>query len=124
MRKPIVPFEAGEIVRVPFPFTDRAAHKRRPALVLSMKSFNDRHMHLILAMITSAKNAPWPSDITITDETRAGLPSPSVIRLKLFTLDERLVLGTLGKLSKSDKAAVQKRIGSALGMVMQRETKS
>ncbi len=111
-----MPFEAGEIVSVPFPFTDRSAHKRRPALVLSTKSFNDRHMHLILAMVTSAKNPPWPSDIGITDESSAGLSSPSVIRLKLFTLDERLVLGTLGKLSKSDKAAMMKRIAVTLGI--------
>jgi mRNA interferase MazF len=120
MRKPIVPFEAGEIVCVPFPFTDRAVRKRRPALVLSVKSFNDRHLHLILAMVTSAKNPPWPSDIAITDETTAGLPSPSVIRLKLFTLDERLVLDTLGKLSKSDKAVAMKRIASTLGIAAHR----
>ena len=113
-----MPFEAGQIVYVPFPFTDRAAHKRRPALVLSMKSFNNRHTHLILAMITSAKNPPWPSDITITDEASAGLPSPSVIRLKLFTLDERLVLGILGKLSKSDKTAVTKRVAAVFGITI------
>jgi len=107
-------FEAGDIVCIPFPFTDRAIHKRRPALVLSAKNFNTSHMHLILAMVTSAKNPPWPSDITITDQTKAGLPSASVVRMKLFTLDERLVLGLLGKLSKTDKTAVIERIAAAL----------
>lgn len=111
-----MPFDVGEVVRVPFPFTDRKAYKRRPAVVLSTRSFNDRHMHLILAMVTSINNPPWPSDVTITDQTSAGLSSPSVIRMKLFTLDERLILGAIGKLSKSDQTTVQERIVSTLGM--------
>lgn len=113
-----MPFNAGDVVRVPFPFTDRSTHKRRPALVLSMKSYNEQHMHLILAMVTSAKNPPWPSDITITDQKSAGLPSPSVVRMKLFTLDERLVLNTLGKLSKFDLTAVQKQIAAVMGIAL------
>ena len=108
-------FETGDIVCIPFPFTDRVVHKRRPALVLSAKNFNTSHMHLVLAMITSAKNPPWPSDVSISDQTNAGLPSASVVRMKLFTLDERLVLGLLGKLSKSDKAAVWGRMSTVLG---------
>jgi len=111
-----MPFEAGDIICVPFPFTDRAAHKRRPALVLSVKNFNSQHMHLILAMVTSADNPPWPSDVSITDQTQAGLPSSSVVRMKLFTLDERLVLDVLGKLSRFDKAAVLKRMTTTFGI--------
>jgi len=111
-----VPFDSGEVIVVPFPFTDRAMHKRRPALVLSNRSFNEQHRHLLLAMVTSANNPPWPSDVRIIDQVSTGLPSPSVIRMKLFTLDERLVLDTIGKLSKSDKSAVQKRIDTMLGI--------
>jgi mRNA interferase MazF len=107
-------YDNGDIVLVPFPFTDRSMRKRRPALVLSKKSFNDQHMHLILAMVTSAKNPSWPSDIKISDQVSAGLPQPSVIRLKLFTLDDRLILSKLGKLSKSDRVAAIKRISNAL----------
>jgi mRNA interferase MazF len=49
-----------------------------------------------MAMITSAKNAPWPLDICITDLEKGGLPSPSVVRMKLFTLDHRLVIKKSG----------------------------
>lgn len=45
-----------------------------------------------MAMITSAKNSDWPLDIEIQDLNRAGLPSPSIIRMKLFTLDEKLII--------------------------------
>ena len=111
-----MPFEAGDIVCIHFPFTDRAVHKRRPALVLSIKNFNSSHMHLILAMVTSAKNPPWPSDTTISDQVKAGLPSASVVRMKLFTLDERLVIGLLGKLAEVDKTAVMGRVSAVLGV--------
>jgi mRNA interferase MazF len=96
-----------QVVRVPFPFTDRVASKNRPALVLSdAAAFNTPSGHLVLAMITSAKNAPWPLDCPIEDLEAAGLPAPSVVRCKLFTLDVRLIRGALGRLNASDAARV------------------
>ena len=65
-----------------------------------------------MAMITSQANAPWPLDCPITDLSAAGLPAPSVVRFKLFTLDHRLVRGELGKLAAGDAARV--RAGLAL----------
>ncbi len=100
-------YEGMQVVRVPFPFTDRVASKNRPALVLSdAAAFNTPSGHLVLAMITSAKNAPWPLDCPIEDLESAGLPAPSVVRCKLFTLDVRLIRGALGQLNASDAARV------------------
>jgi mRNA interferase MazF len=110
-----VTFESGDVVRVSFPFTDRTMRKRRPALVLSIRTFNDKHKHLVLSMITSAQNSPWLSDVAISDQASAGLPNPSVVRMKLFTLDERLVIGLLGRLSHTDKAAVYNAIAAVFG---------
>ena len=45
----------------------------------------------VLAMITSAAHSRWPLDVPLTDLAAAGLPAPSVVRMKLFTLDDRLV---------------------------------
>ena len=42
-------------------------------------------------MIASQGNPPWPLDCSITDLKSAGLPAPSLVRFKLFTLDHRLV---------------------------------
>jgi mRNA interferase MazF len=89
-------FERFAVVRVPFPFTDRAEQKRRPALVLSQPGFQQTCVLLLLAMITSARQSSWPLDCPIEDLQAAGLPQPCVVRLKLFALDERLVLGSLG----------------------------
>lgn len=106
-------FDAFDVVVVPFPFTDRTTTKRRPALVLS----DARHLgepigHSVMAMITSQENAPWPLDVPITDQPAAGLTSPSVVRMKLFTLDHRLVLRKAGHLSKADRESVRKALRS------------
>ena len=98
-----------DIVVVPFPFVDSPASKRRPAIILSSKKyFNQETNHSILAMITSARNVPWPCDVTITDLVSAGLKNASVIRMKLFTIDHKLIIDHLGTLSKKDRQSIQK----------------
>jgi mRNA interferase MazF len=109
-----VTFKRFDVLVVPFPFTDSAAVKRRPALVLSAEPFNDRAGHLVLAMITSRENRGWPLDVEIRELRAAGLSHPSVVRMKLFTLDERFVLRKAGKLATADVAAVQKSLGLLL----------
>ncbi len=100
-------FNSYSVVAVPFPFTDKNYTKKRPALVISREEYQEDNHHCILAMITSAKQSQWKTDVTIQDIERAGLPGLSVIRPKIFTLDERLVLRVLGKLSEKDKKAVK-----------------
>lgn len=96
----------GDIVVVPFPFVDLAAEKRRPSLILSRTEFNDSHRHSICAMITTAAHSKWPSDITIHDLQRAGLKHRSVIRWKLFTLPNEIILKRLGNLAERDRQNV------------------
>ena len=105
-----------DVVRVPFPFTDRNAAKNRPALVLSDgAAFNAPAGHSVMAMITSASHAPWPLDVAIYDLAAAGLPAASIVRFKLFTLDHRLIRGTLGRLGTKDRAQVAKAVAKLLG---------
>lgn len=99
--------QAFDIVVVPFPFTDRATTKRRPALVLSTTQFNQQAKHAVMAMITSADQFAWPGDCPIHDLNTAGLASVCLIRLKLFTLDERLVIRRAGTLAELDQKKFQ-----------------
>lgn len=110
-------FEAFDVVVVPFPFTDQSMTKRRPALVLSdANRFNSRVGQSVLAMITSAKNSDWPLDVEIEDLDSAGLTSPSIVRMKLFTLDHQLIIRKAGKLAKNDQVGVQRTILNLLGV--------
>jgi mRNA interferase MazF len=111
-----VTFERFSVVRVPFPFSDRNATKNRPALVLSdAAAFNTPVGHSVMAMITSEVNAPWPLDCPLSDLAAAGLPAPSKVRFKLFTLDHRLVRGELGRLSAADQQVVRMSLKQLLG---------
>ncbi len=74
-------FEQGDVVRVPFPYTDRPTRQRRPALVVSNGAIGEGQELLWVAMITSAQNRAWPGDVPFgAGYAEAGLPAPSVVR--------------------------------------------
>ena len=102
-----------DVVVVPFPFTDRLAAKRRPALIISSENFNRVHQQTILAMITSA-GSDWQSDVAIRGWRQAGLSVPCKVRFKLFTLDHTLLIRKLGTLSEQDARAVKQALGLVL----------
>ncbi len=106
--------ERWDVVVVPFPFTDRPASKRRPALTLSQREFN-AHGHSVLAMITTKVDPPWPGDTPLQNLSGAGLPAASAVRLKLFTLDNRLITKIAGTLSSGDRARVATQLERFVG---------
>lgn len=108
-------YDAFDVLVVPFPFTDRAAEKRRPAVVLTLRAANAQTGHSVCAMITSAENAPWPHDIPLIDLASAGLSSASVIRLKWFTIDNRLILRRAGALAVRDRRSLRRVMRGVLG---------
>ena len=113
-------FDRWDVVVVPFPFTDRPVRRRRPAVVVSQRGPLGAVVgHSVLAMITSAGHVSWPLDVPVRDLAAAGLPAPSVVRLKLFTLDDRLVERAAGALAPEDAADVSQALtrlfGSASG---------
>lgn len=109
-------FEQGTVVRVPFPYTDRATRQRRPALVVSQCGIGESDGLLWVVMITSAENRPWPDDVALGDGFRtAGLPAPSVIRpCKLATIEARHA-ETLGRITPDAMAAVATVLRRHLG---------
>jgi mRNA interferase MazF len=109
-------YEPFDVVVVPFPFTDSSRTKRRPALVLSQKSdFGAIIEHSVLAMITSQKNEPWPLDVVIKNKKQSGLTAPSMVRMKLFTLDNRFILRKIGHLSESDQKQIKQSLSKIFG---------
>jgi mRNA interferase MazF len=88
--------DAWSVVVVPFPFSASPQMKSRPAVVLSGIGFNRGGLS-VMAMITSARHTRMRGDIPIKAGT-AGLPKDCLIRMKLFTLDNRLIRNRLGVL--------------------------
>lgn len=106
-------FDVWDIVKVPFPYTDRPVRQRRPALVVAAGEIEVAHGLLWLVMITSAENRGWSDDVGISDLDGAGLPAPSIVRpAKMATVDARDAqrLGTLSIVDREAVAAGLRRI--------------
>lgn len=107
--------QAFDVVVVPFPYADRLAEKRRPALVISNRKLA-LHGLVWLAMITSADNEPWSSDVAIADLKRSGLPAPSVVRpAKIACIDPSRIDRRIGRLDKAAARNVSQRLRGFLG---------
>ncbi len=109
-------YEPFSIIVVPFPFTDKDYTKKRPALVMSSLEHQEQTNHISLLMITSAKNSAWTSDYVINILEGTGINAQSIIRQKLFTIDSRLVIKSIGKLSPIDKVEVLKKVHNHLSI--------
>ena len=108
-------FAAFDIVVVPFPYADRLAEKRRPALVISGTRLAPYGL-VWVAMITSAENERWPSDVTISNFDRAGLPAPSVVRpAKIACIEAARIERRAGQLDKATARIAAQRLRGFLG---------
>jgi mRNA interferase MazF len=109
-------FAAFDVVVVPFPYADRLAEKRRPAIVISAPALGRRHGLVWLAMVTSASNSRWDSDVAVSNLGEAGLPAPSLIRAaKIATVDAGRILRRIGKLPAADAKALEAQLRAFLG---------
>ena len=108
-------YQKGDVVLIPFPFTDLTTIKTRPAVVVSVNSFEEETSSFTVAMITSIPHTTT-YDYALKDWQAANLLSPSWVRAKLVTLDPRLVRYCPGKLTNRDLTEVEKRIRLALGL--------
>ena len=80
-------FSRGDVVRAPFPYTDRDTRQYRPAVVVSDGPVGQGLVWIV--MVTSAENRSWSEDVPLGDRyDECGLPAPSVVRpVKIATVD-------------------------------------
>ena len=111
-------YKRGDIVLVPFPFTDLRSAKQRPALVISPDALNSAREDLLLAGITSQiPDARAVDEFLIPQNQLAagGLPKPSIIKLvKLVALHRSLVIKRIGSLPAPSLAQALARIRELL----------
>lgn len=98
----------GDIVLVPFPYTDLSGMKNRPALVLLAGELD-----ITVAFITTQLKWQEKNDVLIAPARVNGLKRESLVRLsKITTIDRALVIGRLGKLASVDVAKVNEALMS------------
>lgn len=101
-------FVKGDVVVIPFPFSDLSQSKRRPALVIAPLEGNDA----ILCQITS-KNIRDTYAISIDDAdfTSGSLRQPGNIRPnRLFTADSHIILYRVGSIKKEKLLQVAEKV--------------
>lgn len=109
-------YEFGDIVLIPFPFTDQSSTKRRPAVIISSVAYHRSRHDVIVMAITSQPNPVTAfGEVAVQDWQPAGLLKPSVIKPVLTTIDPKLVIKKLGRLSSADQAALRQVLASLLG---------
>lgn len=113
---PTIIYKRGDVVLVPFPFTDLTSSKRRPALIISSEAFNSTHDDVVVIGITSQIPACLGEDeylIPTPVLLPGGLPKASLIKLsKVVTLHQHLIVKRLGTIPGSVLADVRDKFRS------------
>ncbi len=110
-------YRRGDVVLIPFPFTDLSATKTRPAVVVSSAVYHSVRSEMLLAYISSQVTKADPMlDHVLMDWALAGLPRPSFVRPKLAAVEPSLIVHQVGKLSASDMFELDRRLWLALGL--------
>jgi mRNA interferase MazF len=109
-------YNFGDVILVPFPFTDQRHSKQRPAVIVSSLRYHAERPDLILMAITSQVRSPLAfGEAPVRDWQAAGLLKPSVIKPVLATLEQPLVRKTLGRFTETDRSALSAALRLVLG---------
>ncbi|MDG1278605.1 MAG: type II toxin-antitoxin system PemK/MazF family toxin [Algoriphagus sp.] len=102
----------GDIVLVPFPFTDLSGLKNRPALVLLASEFD-----VTVAFISTQIKGSSPFDLLVHPTPENGLKKVSIVRVsKIATLDKEIILGRLGSISEDDLILIDLKLIQAFAI--------
>ncbi len=111
-------YDVWDLVKVPFPYTNRPVQRRRPALVVAIPDAPGGRQFLCVVMVTSAANRGWPGDVAVSALEGAGLPAPSVIRTAKIATMEARDTERIGRLPDSDRHFVTAALRASLAHVL------
>jgi mRNA interferase MazF len=109
--------QRGDVLLVPFPFSDLSTTKVRPAVVISGSQYHSTQPDILLAAITSKLSVSRdPFDYPLSDWQAAGLRYPSAFKPVLFTLEPGRVILRIGSLTAADMTEIDSRLRLALNL--------
>ena len=113
---PTTGYSFGDVVLVPFPFTDQSGVKKRPAVVVSSARYHTERRDLVIMAITSQlRPLPAFGEFTVAEWKKAGLIAPSAVKPVFTSIEKRLVLKKLGQLQPADVRFLRASIDQILG---------
>lgn len=109
-------FKFGDVLLVPFPFTDLSASKKRPAIVVSSELYHHERNDVIVTAVTGYRDVPvYQGDVVIAAWKAAGFLKASIIKPVLTTLEISLVIRKLGALQEDDTKALRSALHLVIG---------
>lgn len=109
-------YEFGDVVLVPFPFTDQTGSKQRPAVVVSSTRYHSERPDLVIMAVTSQVRSPGAAgDVAIAHWREAGLLRSSVLKPVFTTIERGLVRRKLGRLGVDDRLTLGTALRQLLG---------
>jgi mRNA interferase MazF len=107
-------YSFGDVILVPFPFTDQTGNKKRPAVIVSNAAYNLERRDVVIMAITSRVRPAAAHEALVEDWQAVGLLRSSVMKPVITTIEQSLIIKRLGTLSARDQAALRKIIGAVL----------
>ena len=108
-------YKKWDVVLVSFPFTNFTSDKRRPAVIVSPDNFN-AGKDLVIGFVTSQlQSATKAGDYVLKRWKEAGLPKPSMVRMKFATIDRSIVIKRFGHLENEDQLELRQNLISFFG---------
>ena len=109
-------FTFASVVLVPFPFSDQSRTKKRPAVVVSSASYNASRRDIVIMAITSKVQTPLGlGEALLGDWQAAGLIKTSVLKPVFTTIEQGLVVRTMGQLNPADATTLREVIANVIG---------
>jgi len=106
----------GDVVLVPFPFTDQSGTKKRPAVVVSSHNYNASRRDIVIMAITSQVRTPLGlGEAMVADWQGAGLVTASLLKPVFTTIEQALVLRSMGHLSPADIKTLRQIVADVIG---------
>jgi mRNA interferase MazF len=108
-------YQFGDSCSCRFRSPDQSTTKQRPGVIVSSTVYHDARRGLILMAVTSQLHGGAFGELVVQDWQAAKLVKPSAIKPVLATLEQMLVIKTLGRLSTRDQQRLRETIATLFG---------
>jgi mRNA interferase MazF len=92
-------YSKDAVILVRYPFSDLTLSKVRPAVVVGATRFSQ---DILIVPLTSKTQSLLPGEFVLKNWKKSGLNTTTAVKRGVYTIEKRLVIKTIGKLSKSD----------------------
>lgn len=107
-------YRRGDVIAVPYAYSDLLGGKVRPAVIVSSDAYSRARPDVVAAGITTQIASVGPYDHLLADWATAGLRYPSAVRGRLLTIEQTLIHRAVGRVSDKDWQAIEAKLISFL----------